>query len=294
MARDHMNPPSRPINEARRLEALRQYTLLDTPPEQAFDDLTALAASIFEAPITLLSFIDGERQWFKSKIGMTGDEIARDISFCSHAILQRDLFMVTDAAQDARFADNPLVTGYPHVRSYAGAPLVSGDGLALGTLCVMDRVPRQFSLLQQEALKALSRQAMAQMELRRQAHEPVKDAGHNNAEDALSEKQRQLQTALELAQMGVWLWDFRSDEIRTIQGNGPVSGLPANSYPRTGSAFFLLVHAEDRVSVAQRVERAKAGKTTRRSFGLSCPMEASAGSRREANVYAILKARRWV
>ncbi len=503
-----MNLPPRAANEARRLEALRQYSLFDSPPEQAFDDLTTLAAHICEAPISLISLIDERRQWFKSMVGLSATEIPRDVSFCAHTILQPDLFIVPDAAQDERFADNPLVTGPAHIRFYAGAPLLTRDRQALGTLCVMDRVPRQLSPSQQEALSALSRQVMAQLELHRQTRElaesdaqlfkvlrscpvalainrmsdgtfvdvnsvfsgvvgwaredvightaadlhivevetatqlrsrletvgslhdtetavrtrggeirqvllstalvelrgglhaittfvditerkradeavredksrlaaiieyepecikvvdpegrlvemnpaglamleveslseaqqwplldyllppyrnafeqlhqkvlrgesgtlefeiqgrrgtrrwlvahaaPLRDAagrvealldvtvditGRKGAEDELREKHTQLQTALDMAQMGVWLWDFRSDELHTIQGRGPVSGLPEGSRPKTGSAFLGLVHPEDHALVAQRVERAKSAGDYDAEFRIVLP-----------------------
>ena len=168
-----MKRPVQPSDETRRLEALREYNWLDTPPEPEFDELTALVAHICEAPISLISLIDEQRQWFKSKFGLSSDETPRAISFCGHTILQRDLLIVPDAARDERFADNPLVTGDPHIRFYAGAPLVTVDGHALGTLSVIDRVPRQLSPLQREALRVLSRQVMARLELRRQAGELI-------------------------------------------------------------------------------------------------------------------------
>ena len=115
-------------DEKRRLEVLWQYEVLDTPPEEAFDDFTALAAQICEAPIALISLVDEKRQWFKSKIGLTASETARDISFCGHGIHQSGLFIVPDATRDERFADNPLVIAEPHIRFYAGAPLVSPEG----------------------------------------------------------------------------------------------------------------------------------------------------------------------
>ena len=123
-----MNLPSRAANEARRLEALRQYSLFDSPSEPAFDDLTTLAAHICEAPISLISLIDERRQWFKSMVGLSATEIPPDVSFCAHTIPHPDLFIVPDAAQDERFADNPMVTGPLHVRFYAGAPLLTRDG----------------------------------------------------------------------------------------------------------------------------------------------------------------------
>jgi len=158
-------PPD--AGERARLEALERYRILDTAPEQAFDDLTLLAAKICEAPIALLSLVDAKRQWFKSRVGLDMAETARSVAFCDHAIRQTGLFVVSDAHGDERFAANPLVTGEPGIRFYAGAPLVTGDGHALGTLCVIDRVPRHLTPAQVEALQALRRQAMAQLELRK-------------------------------------------------------------------------------------------------------------------------------
>src|SRR5204863_8142610 len=128
-----MTPAPVPQNEADSLEALQRYEILDTEPEQRFDDLTLLASHICEAPIALISLVDAERQWFKSKVGLTTSQTSRSISFCGHAILEDDVMVVPDAAADARFADNSLVTGEPNVRFYAGAPLVTPDGHALGT-----------------------------------------------------------------------------------------------------------------------------------------------------------------
>ncbi|HEY9629183.1 MAG TPA: adenylate/guanylate cyclase domain-containing protein [Coleofasciculaceae cyanobacterium] len=156
-----------PENEADRLGALHQYDILDTLPEKAFDDLTALAAYICGSPISLLSLIDEHRQWFKSRVGLAATDTPRDIAFCSHAILQpNQLMIVPDTLQDDRFAANPLVKDDPNIRFYAGAPLVTPDGYPLGTLCVLDRAPRQLTPEQQQALQALSRQAVDQMELR--------------------------------------------------------------------------------------------------------------------------------
>jgi two-component system, cell cycle sensor histidine kinase and response regulator CckA len=158
-------------NEARRLKVLWQYDVLDTVPEEVFDDLTELAARICEAPIALISLIDEDRQWFKAKIGVTVNETSRDISFCSHAIKQEDLFIIPDATQDARFANNPLVTSDPKIRFYAGAPLITPDGYALGSLCVIDKVPRELRPEQKQALRVLARHVMTQLELRRHSKE---------------------------------------------------------------------------------------------------------------------------
>jgi two-component system, cell cycle sensor histidine kinase and response regulator CckA len=157
--------------EKRRLKVLWQYDVLDTLPEEMFDDLTELAASICEAPVALISLIDEDRQWFKSKVGTTLSETARNISFCAHAIQQPDLFIVPDATKDERFAHSPLVTEEPGIRFYAGAPLITPDGYALGTLCITDRVPRELNAAQKRALTILARHVVAQLELRRRTRE---------------------------------------------------------------------------------------------------------------------------
>jgi anti-sigma regulatory factor (Ser/Thr protein kinase) len=158
-------------NESERLEALRRYKILDTQPEQAFDDLTLIASQICGTPIALISLVDKDRQWFKSRIGTDVQETSRSISFCAHAIQQEGIFTVPDAMNDARFRDNPVVKGDPHIRFYAGAPLTTREGHALGTLCVVDFVPRKLTPDQNNALRALERQVAAQLELRRNLDE---------------------------------------------------------------------------------------------------------------------------
>lgn len=156
-----------PPNEAARLAALRAYAILDTADEGAFDDITRIAAMVCGTPIAVVNLIDAERQWFKSEIGLGVRETPLDPSICAHAILQDDLFVIPDTRLDARFQGNPLVTGDPHLRFYAGAPLLTPDGHALGTVCVLDTEPRSLSEAQLGALKALARQSMAQLELRK-------------------------------------------------------------------------------------------------------------------------------
>jgi anti-sigma regulatory factor (Ser/Thr protein kinase) len=154
------------MDEAARLSALRKYRILDTDPEQAFDDITLLASHICETPIALISLVDADRQWFKSKVGLSIAETSRSVSFCTHAINQQELFVVPDARHHATFRDNPFVVGEHGIRFYAGAPLITPAGHALGTLCVLDNVPRTLTAEQVEALKALRRQVEAQLELR--------------------------------------------------------------------------------------------------------------------------------
>ncbi|BCS33795.1 hypothetical protein TBR22_A30230 [Luteitalea sp. TBR-22] len=156
-----------PHDEAERLRALDRYAILDSPPEADFDDLTAIAAAVCGTPIALLSLVDRDRQWFKSRYGLDVAETARELAFCAHAILQADVFEVADALEDPRFADSALVNGAPFIRSYAGMPLETPDGQRLGTLCVIDRQPRTLTPLQHDVLRRLARQAVAQLELRR-------------------------------------------------------------------------------------------------------------------------------
>jgi GAF domain-containing protein len=158
---------TKPGNEEGRIVALEKYAILDTDPEQSFDDLTLLASFVCKTPIALISLVDEDRQWFKSRVGIDASETSRDIAFCSTAILQSDVFVIPDALNDERFRDNPLVVSDPHIRFYAGAPLINEDGYALGTLCVVDRSPRELAPDQKEALKALSRLVLAQLEFRR-------------------------------------------------------------------------------------------------------------------------------
>ena len=179
-----------PPNEAQRLETLRGYDVLDTLPEQAFDDLTLLAAQICQVPIAVVSLVDENRQWFKSIIGLDAKETPRDVAFCAHSILNpEELLEVRDAQLDPRFADNPLVTAAPYIRFYAGAPLVAPDGVALGTLCVIDCVPRELSTEQKTALRALSRTVIAQLELR---------TAHRRAKEQVEERTADLQREIEM------------------------------------------------------------------------------------------------
>lgn len=159
--------PPLPTNEARRLEALRGYQVLDTSPQRSYDDLNALATQICGAPIGVVSLVDADRQWFKSRIGLRDIETPRADSFCAWTILGDDVMVVHDAREDARFRDSMLVRGGRRVRFYAGAPLLTSKSDAIGALCVMDTIPRQLTPLQVDALRTLAHQVMVQLELRR-------------------------------------------------------------------------------------------------------------------------------
>lgn len=157
-----------PDSEGQRLEALHNYGVLDTVAEQAYDDITKLAALICDMPVAMMTLVDEDRQWFKSKVGVAFTQTPRNISFCAHAILKPDeVMVVNDASMDLRFADSTLVVSDPGIRFYAGAPLVTPSGAAIGTVCVVDKVPRELGAEKIEALKALARQVVAQLELRR-------------------------------------------------------------------------------------------------------------------------------
>jgi CheY-like chemotaxis protein len=155
-----------PQNELARLAALEGYRILDTKPEQMFDDLTMLASYICETPVALVSLVDADRQWFKSKVGTDLQETSRELAFCAHAIMQSEVFVVPDAQEDERFKHNTLVRLDPKIRFYAGAPITAPAGEPVGTLCVIDLKPRQLTPDQVECLKALSRQARVLLEAR--------------------------------------------------------------------------------------------------------------------------------
>jgi PAS domain S-box-containing protein len=192
-----MDAPPLPGNESQRLRALREYKILDTPLEAGFDALTRLAAYILDVPVALVSLVDAERQWFKSRLGIEAKEYSRDISFCGHVVAMGREMVVEDAQADQRFADNPLVTGPPHIRFYAGQPLRSPEGYILGTLCAIDSRPRKLEPEQLELLQLLAEQVVARLELHRQIRR-------------LADKEARLRAILEAVR----------DPIVTIDGHG--------------------------------------------------------------------------
>ena len=236
-----MTPAAQSPGEEHRLAALRQYAVLDTAAEQVFDDLTALAAHVCETPVALISLTDERRQWFKSRVGFPLTEIPRLASFCGHAILRADVFVVPDATQDERFADNRLVTNDPCVRFYAGAPLITSTGAALGTLCVMDHVPRELTALQEAALHALSRQVMGQLELRRRSLE-------------LAERERLLRAIFDSEPECVKL--LGPDGSLRLMNRAGLEMIEADSMEQVaGHCIYPLVGAEQRADFRALTER---------------------------------------
>jgi GAF domain-containing protein len=157
-----------PSDEAERLRALTEYSILDSLAEQEYEEITLIASAICQTPIALITLIDSDRQWFKSHVGLEMKETPRDHAFCTHAINSRDsVFIVKDARNDKRFDDNPLVTGHPNIVFYASVPLVNPEGIALGTICVIDNRPRELTQKQLDSLAALSNQVIRLFESRK-------------------------------------------------------------------------------------------------------------------------------
>lgn len=216
---------TQPEQEALRLRDLQNLGLLDSGKEAAYDDLVRLAADVCDVPIAAVSLVDSDRQWFKAQCGLAAAQTPREQSFCSHAILRPDeLMVVPDATQDPRFAQNPLVLGEPHIRFYAGAPLVSARGQALGALCVIDNKPRTLSDAQQRALLALARQVGALIELRRKRQQ-------------LEQQENFLLTVIEALHEGVLIRDSSRRLLLANQSASEMLGMPlqddVGKMPRT-------------------------------------------------------------
>jgi len=244
-----------PANEPARIRALCELDILDSPPEAAFDDITRLAAELCGTPVALVSLVDGKRQWFKSRIGIEVTHTSRDVAFCAHALHAPDLLEVKDATLDPRFADNPLVTGEPGIRFYAGAPLLTPDGEVLGTLCVIDWTPRSLDDRQRRALRTLADQVMTQMRLRRQLHLQAR------TEAALKALEERWQFALDASDEGVWDWNVLTDEVFfsdrwcTMLGHAPAD------IPHTLDSWSSRVHPDDLEQTLHCVREHLAGRT---------------------------------
>src|ERR1700733_8507276 len=207
-----------PDFEQRRLAALERLQILDTPPEHEFDDLVLMASQLFRVPIALVSLIDADRQWFKAKVGVEASQTSREISFCTHAIeAPTEVFVVEDATRDERFAGNPLVTGDPFIRFYAGAPIVDVGGYPLGTVCVIDREPGTLDDIGRQCLQAIARHASRLVKWRGEALSATR------SEARLIERAATLAQHVESRDLEIGrLWERSGDLLATIDGDGNV------------------------------------------------------------------------
>lgn len=260
-----------PPDESARLQALRDYKISGTPAESEFDDIAELSAQICATPIALITLVDEDRQWFKSKVGMNHESTPRDVAFCAHALLSPDILQIPDALADARFADNPLVTGELGIRFYAGAPLITPEGHRLGTLCVIDRVPRRLTAKQAQALQVLSRHVMTQLQLRRHVREKVLTesdlraslANQAKVEAALrrsEQEQRDLARRLEveharlgeaqaLAKVGSWETDLSTMSVVWSEETHRIFQTDSRTFQPTHKTFLDRTHPDDRAEV---------------------------------------------
>jgi diguanylate cyclase (GGDEF)-like protein/PAS domain S-box-containing protein len=239
-----MTPAPAPENEAARLLELDELQLLDTLPEAVYDDIARLASVLCDTPMATITLVDTDRQWFKAKYGIADSETPRSMSFCAHAILSPgSVFEVPDAAADPRFAAYPSVTGSPNIRFYAGIPIVTESGHALGTLCVIDQKPRTLTREQRDLLAVLARQVRALFDL------------HRQRQSAQRERYR-LEMALDSAKMGLWEHNVRSNAARNMGNYEALLGIEPGTFPGTFEGFLECVHPDDRSMVMAQLQRA--------------------------------------
>jgi diguanylate cyclase (GGDEF)-like protein/PAS domain S-box-containing protein len=244
-------PAAPASDESKRLAALLELRVLDTLPEQVYEDIVLLASQICGTPISLVSLVDGERQWFKAKVGLAASETHRDLAFCAHAIVASEpVFIVEDTARDPRFADSALVTGEPRIRFYAGAPIVMPDGAALGTVCVIDTVPRRLDAGQFAALQALARQVAALFELRRQTSVSQRQSQQLErlTAQAAAERQRSaelLEIVLRGGNIGLWDLHVPSGAFTINEREHAMLGYSAQDARPEVLAWHTLVHPDD-------------------------------------------------
>ena len=246
-------PALRPWNEKARLEALRSYEVLDTPPEQSFDDITQLAAQLCDTPIALIALADDARVWFKSRVGVDVPEVARDTSFCAHAILQSSLFVVPDVLTDARFGSSRLEQAAPPVRFYMGAPLITPEGFTLGTVCVMDPEPREPRPQQARALEALARQVVGQLELRRLNRSQTRFI------DELRATNERFEVILRATNDIIWDWNIPANTVAWNERVQDILGHVVDAASQDPTWWYNLVHPDDRDRVADGFRKAVAG-----------------------------------
>ncbi|WP_334190046.1 PAS domain S-box protein, partial [Noviherbaspirillum sp.] len=237
-------------DEQARLEALKSFHILDTSREETFDRLAALAARICETPMAVITLIDEERQWFKATVGLDVRETARAISFCTHTIDAKDMFLVPDAASDPRFETNPLVTDQPRIRCYAGVPLITSDGFAIGSLAVLDTAPRHMTDAQLAALQLLADQVMMEFELRLRRLNVERLLEERTAHVAAYKRlSMHLSNAQHVAGVGSWELGLEDDMLYWSDETYQIFGIVPGSFQPDFKTFMALVHPEDREKV---------------------------------------------
>lgn len=259
-------PVTLPANEIARLEALKSYGILDTPPEPVYDGFTVLAARICQAPVAFLTLIDKNRQWFKSKVGSEICETARDVAFCAHTLEDKSLVEVTDTLLDGRFSSNPFVVGPPHIRFYAGAPLITPQGFNLGTLCVVDVISRTLTPEQRESLTLFSQLIMTQLELKL-AHQRA--AQQSAALDRLvaqrtrdlSESEERFRQLAAHSSEGFWFASLNPDQILYVNpAIERILGVSSSVLFQNPRAWRDAVHPEDRTAVYAAMDAVNEGR----------------------------------
>jgi PAS domain S-box-containing protein len=248
-------------SEEDRLAALSAFAVLDTPPEQAFDDLTSLAAQLCEKPMALVSLVDADRQWFKSRRGLDLESTPREQSFCAHALRSPEVLEIPDALLDPRFAGNPLVTGHSYLRFYAGAPLVTSDGYVLGTLCVLDTVPGRLNDVQRDQLRILANQVVSQLKVRRQAGELASEVRARMVADAaLREQRRMLDGVLNNTDALIYAKDVAGRFVMVNAELERVTRVEGGLVGRTDHELFPAGNADDYRRNDEQIMKTKSGQ----------------------------------
>ncbi|MDG1870828.1 MAG: PAS domain S-box protein, partial [Flavobacterium sp.] len=235
----------KPTNELERIKALKKYAIMDSLPEEEYDAITKLASFICGTPISLVSLLDEERQWFKSTVGIDASETPREISFCQHAIMGDDVYEITNTLEDATFVDNPLVTGDPNIRFYAGAPIKDENGFNLGTLCVIDTVPRELSKQQKESLQLLSNQVVSLLKLR-------------NKNSVLETAQKEFLNFVALSKDLVCIANIDGNFYKVNPAFTTVLGYDVSELE--GESFFKFLHPDDHEKTILEVEKLSNGQ----------------------------------
>lgn len=242
-----------PANEAERLRALKATGLLDSPDDNNFDRFTRLAQALFGCKISLFSLVDEQRQWFKSRQGTTVKETTRDVSFCAHAVFNNQLLYIPDASADERFADNPLVTGAPAIRLYAGVPLHSIDGLPLGTLCIIDDIPRELNQLQLTLLQdlaALAEAEIARSTLAKQAEQLTLDLQH------LEHNRQRLNAFIDGSRLATWEWNVQTGDTMFNARWAEIIGYELHELmPLSVETWLKLIHPADKPRSERLLQR---------------------------------------